>query len=302
MFPSAVVATFGDNAYGSGTPQEFTNCYHPTWGPARARTRPSVGSHDYGDQQGGSLAGYTGYFANQLALFGPSASDPSRAYYSYDIGAWHVAVVNAECYYYAPNCSEPGQEQWLRADLASRPAACTLLYFHDPLFTSGSVHTGEPRMQRYWNAAYDAGADLILNGHNHHYERFAPQTPTGIADPVFGIREFVVGTGGAGFYGFGAIRPNSEARDTGTYGIIKLTLRPGGYDWAFVPVAGGTFTDSGSGSCHGVPGGPPPPPPPPPRLRHRRRLRLRRLHHHLRRHRHRQHRHHRPSYGAWCRG
>ena len=111
----------------------------------------------------------------QLALFGPSASDPSRAYYSYDLGAWHVVVLNAACYYYAPGCSEAGQEQWLRADLASHPAQCTLAYFHNPLFTSGSVHAGEPRMQRYWNALYEHGAEIILNGHNHQYERFAPQ-------------------------------------------------------------------------------------------------------------------------------
>ena len=122
-FPDAVVATIGDNAYPQGTAQQFANCYDPTWGPAKSRTRPSVGTHDYGDVQSGSLAGYTAYFAGTLGLFGASASDPSRAYYSYDLGAWHVVVLNAACYYYAPGCSEAGQEQWLRADLASRPAA-----------------------------------------------------------------------------------------------------------------------------------------------------------------------------------
>jgi hypothetical protein len=262
-FPNAVVATIGDNAYPAGTAQQFASCYDPTWGAAKARTRPSVGTHDYGDVQGGSLAGYTGYFAGTLALFGPSASDPSRAYYSYDLGAWHVVVLNAACYYYAPGCSEADQEQWLRADLASHPAPCTLAYFHNPLFTSGSVHAGSTRMQRYWTALYEHGAEVILNGHNHQYERFAPQDPNGQANPA-GIREFVVGTGGAGFYGFGTIAANSEARNTGTYGLIKLVLRPGSYDWEFVPASGGTFTDSGSNSCHGVPAPPPPPPPPPP--------------------------------------
>ena len=253
-FPNAVVQTLGDNAYPNGTAQEFTNCYDPVWGSARARTRPSAGTHDYGEAQSGSLAGYTGYYAATLSVLGASASDPSRAYYSYDIGAWHVVVLNAACFFYAPGCSETGQEQWLRRDLVTRPADCTLAIFHNPLFTSGSVHTGDPRMQRYWNALYELGADVILNGHNHHYERFAPQNPSGVADPAYGIRSFIVGTGGAEFYGFGTIRANSEVRNTGTYGIIKMTLRPGSYDWQFVPAAGSTFTDSGSQSCHGVPG------------------------------------------------
>ena len=252
-FPDAVVATFGDNAYPLGTAQQFNDCYDPAWGAARNRTRPSVGTHDYGEAQGGSLAGYTGYFASTLALMGPSASDPSRAYYSYDIGAWHVVVLNAACFYYAPGCSELGQEQWLRRDLTTRPAACTLAIFHNPLFTSSSVHTGDPRMQRYWNALYEHGADLILNGHNHHYERFAPQNPSGAADPTYGIRSIIVGTGGAEFYGFGTIKPNSQVRNANAYGIIKLTLRPGSYEWQFVPVAGSTFTDSGSSSCHDAP-------------------------------------------------
>ena len=262
-FPNAVVATLGDNTYPAGTAQQFSSCYDPTWGGARTRTRPSVGTHDYGDVQGGSLAGYTSYFAATLSLFGPSASDPSRAYYSYDLGAWHVVVLNAACYYYAPGCSEAGQELWLRADLASHPAPCTLAILHNPLFTSGSVHAGDTRMQRYWTALYEYGAEVVLNGHSHQYERFAPQDPNGSANPD-GLREFVVGTGGAGFYGFGTIAANSEVRNTGTYGLIKLVLRPGGYDWEFVPAGGGTFTDTGSDSCHGLPGPPPPPPPPPP--------------------------------------
>jgi acid phosphatase type 7 len=254
-FPNAVVATFADNAYPLGTAQQFADCYDPTWGSARLRTRPSVGTHDYGEAQGGSLSGYTSYFASTLALFGPSASDPSRAYYSYDIGAWHVVVLNAACFYYAPGCSETGQEQWLRSDLTSRPAQCTLAYWHNPFFTSGAAHAGDPRMQRYWNVLYELGADMIVNGHNHQYERFAPQTPSGVADPTYGIREFVVGTGGAEHYGFSTIKPNSEVRNGDTFGLIKLTLRPTGYDWEFVPEAGRTFTDSGSQSCHGAPPG-----------------------------------------------
>jgi hypothetical protein len=253
QFPNAVVATLGDNAYPAGTAQQFADCYDPAWGAAKARTRPTLGTHDYGDVQGGSLAGYLGYFQNQLLLFGPSASDPSRAYYSYDLGAWHVVVLNAACVYYAPGCSPAAQEQWLRTDLESRPAACTLAYFHNPLFTSGATHQGDPDMRRYWDVLYAHGADVVLNGHNHQYERFAPQDPSGLGDAQYGIREFVVGTGGADFYGFSTTRPNSEVRNTGTYGVIKLTLSETGFDWQFVPEAGKTFTDTGSQQCHGAP-------------------------------------------------
>jgi hypothetical protein len=251
-FPDAVVATFGDNTYQQGTLQQYMDCYHPVWGSARSRTRPSLGDHDYGDVLGGSNAGYRTYFSSQLALFGATASDENKGYYSYDLGTWHVVVLNGVCNY-APACSEALQEQWLRQDLQARPAQCTLAYFHNPLFTSGTNHAPEPRMLRYWNALYDAGAELVMNGNNHQYERFAPQDPNGVADPSHGIREFVVGTGGAELYSFGPAQPNSEVRNTGTYGLIKLTLRPGSFDWQFVPVAGFTFTDSGSQSCHGAP-------------------------------------------------
>ena len=142
------------------------------------------------------------------------------------------------------------QEQWLRADLAAHPAACTLAYWHHPRFSSGASTATTPAWQPFWNALYDAGADVVLNGHDHDYERFAPQDPSGVADPARGIREFVVGTGGAEPLRFGTTQPNSEVRNATRYGVLKLTLHAAGYDWQFVPVAGQTFTDAGSGTCH----------------------------------------------------
>jgi len=145
------------------------------------------------------------------------------------------------------------QEQWLRADLAANQRACTLAYWHHPRFSSGAEHGGDTRLQPFWQALYDHGTDVVLAGHEHHYERFAPQDPAGLADPAHGIRQFVVGTGGRSHYGFGAIRANSEVRHSGTFGVLELTLYPTGYDWRFVPEPGKTFSDAGSGGCHGAP-------------------------------------------------
>ncbi len=266
--PTAVVASLGDNAYPSGTAQQFTDCYHPSWGTAKSRTRPTLGSHDYGDARGGSSAGYFGYFNDQLTPFGSNATDPNRGYYSYDVGPWHVIAINSSCFYWAPSCDSAAQAAWVRADLAAHQTDCTLAYFHDPRFSSGNVHGSNTSSQilAYWNALYDNGVEIVLNGHEHVYERFAPQNPSGGADPLYGIREFIVGTGGAGHYAFGTIQPNSEVRNADTFGVLKLTLAAGSYDWEFIPEAGRSFTDSGSTNCHPAPGGPPPPPPPPPPL------------------------------------
>jgi 3',5'-cyclic AMP phosphodiesterase CpdA len=141
------------------------------------------------------------------------------------------------------------QEQWLRKDLAAHPVACTLAYFHHPLFSSG-YHGDGKEVKDLWQALYDANADVVVNGHDHDYERFAPQDPEGRADPAHGIREFVAGTGGAPQRWTLHHRPNSEARNSSTHGVLKLTLHNGGYDWQFIPVAGKTFTDSGSDKCH----------------------------------------------------
>jgi hypothetical protein len=234
------IATLGDQAYPDGSAADFRACYAPSWGRHRARTRPAAGNHEY---HGGNAAPY-------FAYFGAAAGDASRGYYSYDLGAWHVVVVNSNCSAVGGCQAGAPQERWLRVDLAAHPAACTLAYWHHPLFTSGAEHVGLTAMRPVFQALYDAGAEIVLSGHNHNYERFAPQTPQGVADPTRGIRQFVVGTGGASHYRFGPAMPNSEVRDGTAYGVLRLVLRERGYDWRFVPAEGAAFTDSGTGSCH----------------------------------------------------
>ena len=231
---SGTVFTLGDNVYPDGTASQFTDCYGPTWGRHKNRTRPSPGNHDY------HTSGASGYYN----YFGASAGDPGKGYYSYDLGAWHIISLNSEAGYGAGSV----QEQWLRADLAANNAMCTLAYWHHPRFSSGN-HGNSNRGQAFWNALYAYGADVILNGHDHTYERFAPQNPNAQADPNRGIREFVVGTGGAGLYPFPNIQPNSEVRNNVTFGVLKLTLHATSYDWQFIPIAGQTFSDSGTGNC-----------------------------------------------------
>lgn len=229
------VFTTGDHAYQDGTAFEFMNCYDPSWGRHRARTYPSPGNHDY------HVVGAAGYFE----YFGTNAGDPDRGYYSYDLGAWHVIVLNS----ILPVEAGSQQEQWLRADLSANPAACTLAYWHHPRFSSGIQHGSNVDMQPLWQALYDYGADVVLAGHEHNYERFAPQNPQGVSDPNRGIRQFVVGMGGRSHYRFGFPIANSEVRNSDTYGVLKLTLHPESYSWEFVPEAGKTFTDLGSASC-----------------------------------------------------
>jgi hypothetical protein len=230
------VFTLGDNAYENGSASDYANYYAPTWGRHQARTRPVPGNHDY---QIGGAAGYFGYF-------GATAGDPATGYYSYDLGSWHVVALNSNLGMAAGSA----QEQWLRADLAAHPRGCTLAYWHHARFSSGATHGSDPRSQGVWQALVEAGAEVVLTGHDHDYERFAPLDATGNRDDALGIREFVVGTGGRSHYSFGAVLLASEVRNADTYGVLKLTLRDGGYDWAFVPVAGGSFTDAGSGTCH----------------------------------------------------
>jgi hypothetical protein len=240
---AGTVATLGDNAYDSGTTSEYTNCYGPTWGRHKARTMPAPGNHEY------NTANATGYYA----YFDAAAGDPSKGYYSYDLGAWHIIVINSNCSAIGGCGAGSAQEQWLRADLAANPRTCTLAYWHHPRFSSGTTHGNQAFMQPIWQALYDFGADVVLSGHEHNYERFALQDPAGNADPR-GIREFVVGTGGRSHYGFVSTPiANSEVEDAVTYGVLKLTLHATSYDWQFVPVAGGTFTDSGSGTCVSAP-------------------------------------------------
>ncbi len=238
------IFTTGDNVYESGTDTEFTNCYEPTWGRHKSRTRPSVGNHEY------ATTGASGYFK----YFGAAAGDPKKGYYAYDLGAWHIIVLNSNCSQVGGCAAGSPQEQWLRADLAAYPATCTLAYWHHARFSSGS-HGNSTAVQPLWQALYDAGADVVVSGHDHDYERFAPQTPSGAADPVYGIRQFVAGMGGKSHYGFGTIQPNSEARNSDTYGVLKFTLHATSYDWQFVPETGKTYSDSGTTNCHDSPSG-----------------------------------------------
>ena len=233
------VFTLGDNVYQSGTDAEFANCYNPSWGRHKARTYPSSGNHEY------KTAGAAGYFN----YFGAAAGDPSKGYYSYDLGAWHVIVLNTECAEIGGCQAGSPQNQWLRADLAAHPNTCTVAYGHRPRFSSGS-NGNDAQMEPLWQALYDYNADVVLAGHAHDYERFAPQDPSGNYNATRGIVGFVVGTGGAFFTGTGTPRANSEVFQNDTFGVLKLTLHPTGYDWQFVPVVGKTFTDSGSAACH----------------------------------------------------
>jgi len=238
QIPGTVMAV-GDLALPDGSKENFV-CYDKTWGRAKSRTRPAVGNHEFHSR------GATFYFE----YFGAAAGDPKNGYYSYELGAWHIVVLNSECAE-AGGCEAGSrQEKWLRADLAAHPVACTLAYFHKPLFSSGDKHGNDLSVKPLWQALYDANADVVINGHDHDYERFAPQTPDAAADAKRGIREFVAGTGGKNHRPFGAPKPNSEVRNADTFGVLKLTLHPNAYDWQFIPEAGKSFNDSGSDLCH----------------------------------------------------
>jgi acid phosphatase type 7 len=236
------VLTLGDNAYPEGTAQDFEECYDPSWGQFKERTMPSPGNHEYHTE------GARGYFD----YFGEAAGDPDEGYYSYDLGAWHIVALNSNCGEAEIRCG-PGSAQvrWLEEDLADNDeVACTLAYFHHPLFTSGEYRPGEERMERLWEILYDAGVDVVLNGHDHNYQRFAPQDPEGRADPEGGIREFVVGTGGRSLYEIPNPIANTEVYNDQIYGVLELSLQQKRYEWEFVPVEGENFTDSGGAQCH----------------------------------------------------
>lgn len=236
--PGTVMA-LGDLAYPNGTAEDF-KCYDKTWGRVKDRTRPTVGNHEF------HSTGATYYFQ----YFGGAAGNPKTGYYSYDLGSWHIVVLNSECAEVGGCGAGSAEEKWLRADLTAHPVGCTLAYFHKPRFSSGLNHGNDPEVGAFWQALYDYNAELILNGHDHDYERFAPQDPNGNPDPKRGIREFVVGTGGKNHREFGIRKSNSEVRNDNTFGVLKLTLKETGYDWKFIPEAGKRFTDSGSGNCH----------------------------------------------------
>ncbi len=227
------VFTAGDNACPTGSADEFRNCYDPFWGRHRARTRPSPGNHDYG------TPGAASYFA----YFGANASPAGASSYAYTLGSWRVIVLDSNIDISATSV----QAAWLRFELQENPTACTIAYWHHPL--TSSTRGMNPAIKDVWRILQDAGAEVVITGHEHNYERLAPMDSEGRADVVHGIREFVVGTGGAALVQFGATAPTSEVRAMAN-GVIKFVLRPGSYEWEFIPVAGQTFHDSGVGGCH----------------------------------------------------
>jgi len=231
------VFTAGDNAYENGSTTDYASYYDPTWGRLKTITKPVPGNHEY---QTAGAAGYYGYF-------GSAAGDPAKGYYAYDLGAWRLYALNSEL----PHGAGSTQELWLRADLAAHTStACVAAYWHRPRFSSGS-HGSDSSFSAFWQALYDYNAEVVLAGHDHNYQRFAPQNASGARDDARGLREFVVGTGGAGFYSFSTPIANTEAWNASTHGVLKLTLHATSYDFQFVPIAGQTYTDSGTGvACH----------------------------------------------------
>jgi hypothetical protein len=236
---SGTVLPIGDLAYPDGSDNNF-KCYNQTWGRNKARTRPVPGNHEY------HTHGAAGYFK----YFGTTAGDPGKGYYSFNLGAWHIIALNSQCRDVGGCQKGSPQEQWLAKDLRKNSSNCILAFWHVPLFSSGDEHGNAPAMKPFWDDLYAAGADVVLNGHDHDYERFAPQNAAGAADPARGIREFVVGTGGKNQRGFRTPSPTSEIRSNSTFGVLRLDLGSQSYSWKFIPVAGGKFTDEGSGNCH----------------------------------------------------
>jgi len=237
----------GDLAYESGSAAEFKNCYGPTWGRFKERTKPAPGNHEYVEPTASAYFQY----------WGAQAGPGGKGYYSFDLGGWHIVALNTNCYAKGLGGCGAGspQEIWLKADLANHPNACIAAYGHHTLFSSGFFkwHALHRELKQLWQDLYAAHADLVLAGHEHSYERFAAQDPKGNADPEQGIREIVVGTGGRSHGLLGFATPNSEVRNWDTFGVLKLTLAPGKYTWEFIPEEGKTFRDTGSGVCHNQP-------------------------------------------------
>jgi hypothetical protein len=257
----AAALTLGDNQYFCGGYRPFLRSYGRTWGRVKDITHPTPGDHDYiihsnpnasGCSDQADAAGYYRYF-------GDAAVDPDtgKSWYSFDITttdgtAWHIISLNAECEFVGGCDAGSAQETWLRADLAANPATCTLAYWYAPRFSSGR-HGSDPAYSAFWEDLSAAGADIVLNGHDHDYERFAPQTPDGERSPD-GIREFVVGTGGVGHEAMPRHRErHSLVANDKTFGVLELSLRPASYRWRFVAEKGHRFSDSGTGSCHPSP-------------------------------------------------
>jgi acid phosphatase type 7 len=232
------VLAVGDLQYADGAYDKFRVSYARSWGRVKAITKPVPGNHEYETTNG------DGYFR----YFGKRAGSAGKGYYSFDVGSWHIVALNSNCGAVGGCHQGSPQERWLRRDLAANRTRCTLAYWHQPRFSSG-VHGSDSTYVDFWKALYSANADVVLNGHDHDYERFAPQDPRGALDRARGIRQFVVGTGGRSLRSFPRVEPNSEARDATTFGVLELTLRPAAYVWRFLPAVG-SYTDRGSAGCH----------------------------------------------------
>lgn len=235
--PSAVLI-LGDAQYYSGELANFELAYEPTWGRLKSVTRPAPGNHEYHTED---AAGYFGYF-------GAAAGDAARGYYSFDLGDWHIVALNTECHQVGGCFAGSAQEQWLRADLAASDSLYTLVFGHHPRFSSG-IHGDADRMKAMWRAMHEAGVELYLAAHDHHYERFAALNADGVPDPEGGVRQFVAGTGGRSLRTPPGTRAGSEVMSA-TFGVLQLTLQADSYNWAFAPMPGSSFSDSGSGTCH----------------------------------------------------
>ena len=232
------VLPLGDIQYQNGSYAKFLASYDRSWGRVKAISKPVPGNHDYENED---AAGYFRYF-------GEAAGDPAKGYYSYDVGSWHVIALNSNCSAVGGCAAGSAQERWLRSDLAAHPAACTLAYWHHPRFSSGE-HGSDSTYEAFWRALYEADADLVLVGHDHVYERFAPQGPDGTLDLARGLREFVVGTGGKSLRRFPTVARNSEVRDASSFGVLEVRLGEGAYAWRF-RAAVGSLADRGSAACH----------------------------------------------------
>jgi hypothetical protein len=235
----AKVLALGDTQYEIGRLSEFRAYFHPTWGRVKKLIRPAPGNHEY------DSPGAWGYYTYFRAAAGPRG----LGYYSFDLGTWHIIALNSNCSD-VPCHNGSAQVRWLVADLAAHSNTCTLAFWHHPRWSSGFRHGGTSSVAAFWDVLYAAGAEVVLNGHEHNYERFAPQNPAGGRDDARGIREFVVGTGGRSLYEFGSPKPNSQVRHSGTFGVLRVRLHASSYEWRFVPEKGKSFKDSGSTNCH----------------------------------------------------
>jgi acid phosphatase type 7 len=241
----AAVLAPGDLQYEDGQLSKFQQSFDPTWGRLKPLIRPAPGNHEYEDP---GAAGYFDYFNGPGVPAGP-AGRRDQGFYSFDVGSWHLIALNSECEQVGGCAAGSPQESWLRADLAAHPAVCTLAFWHRPRFTSGR-NSAEGAMLPVWNALYEAGVDVIVNGHEHFYERFAPQAPAGVQDPARGVRQFTVGTGGRSLFRYATVAPISELRENRAAGVLKLSLGEGAYRWDFIAAPGGRVVDSGETSCH----------------------------------------------------